>query len=181
MGNLSKKLEVLFRQYLIRKEKERLNPPVRTYNYEYGYCRQNNWMNENDRYDGVIYFYELSDIHRCPTLFYNVGAFDSFLRRYNIFMPPFQKDMIRQLEKAYVTCKTGTHDLLIRGSRELLVEALSRADAPGVDMQTAGQAVMNTPLPAPVGHGYPLGMRPVNPAEIRKPPMYSSNGNHWFG
>ena len=180
MGNLSYKLESLFRQYLIRKEKETSIP---VYNYSHsggGYCRQNEWLNDSEKYDGVIYFYELSDVNRGPTMFYNIGAFDSFLRRYEIFMPPFQKDMIRQLDRAYVTCKTGTHDLLIRGTRELLVEALARADAPGVDVKTAGQAVLNAP--APCGHGYPLGMRLYNPNEERIPPMYAgSNNGTWFG
>ena len=99
MANLSKKLEVLFRQYLIRKEKETTVPVT----YSSGYCRHNSWMNEDtEKYEGVIYFYEWSDPDRAPQLFYNLNAFDAFLRRSEIFMPPFQKDIIRQLDRAWV-------------------------------------------------------------------------------
>ena len=177
MGNLSHKLEFLFRQYLIRKEKESKVPV--TYNYSGGYCRQNNWLGNNESYDGVIYFYELSDINRAPQLFYNIGAFDTFLRRYSIFMPPFQKDIIRQLDRAYITCKKGTHDLLIRATRPMLLDAVSNSEAQGVDLQTAGTAVMNTPpTPPPVGLGHnPMGM--MYQGE-RKPPMYSGYPGEWY-
>lgn len=171
MANLSKKLEVLFRQYLIRKEKER-SVPV-TYGYG-GYCRHNSWMNEDtEKYEGVIYFYEWSDPDRAPQLFYNLNAFDAFLRRSEIFMPPFQKDIIRQLDRAYVTCKKGTHDLLIRGGLGMLRDALKKADAQGVDVHTAGQAIMNTT--PPVGSGYAPNM-----VGHRTPPMYNGHPDEWY-
>ena len=170
MGNLSNKLEILFRQYLIRKEKESKVPV--TYGYSGGYCRQNDWLNNHESYDGVIYFYELSDINRAPQLFYNIGAFDSFLRQYSIFMPPFQKDIIRQLDRAYITCRKGTHDLLIRATRPMLLDAINDSTAQGVDLQTAGTAVMNTP---PAGNGVPPGL----PAH-RQPPMYSGYPGEWY-
>ena len=163
MGNLSNKLESLFRQYLIRKEKE-TSIPVYNYSYSGGYCRQNEWLNSKERYDGVIYFYELSDLNRAPQLFYNIGAFDSFLRRYGIFMPPFQKDIIGQLDRAYITCKKGTHDLLIRATRPMLLEAVNENGASGVDLKTVGAVVMNAPgLPA-----------------TRQPPMYSGYPGEWY-
>lgn len=170
MGNLSHKLEFLFRQYLIRKEKESRVPV--TYNYTGGYCRQNDWLNNHETYEGVIYFYELSDLNRAPQLFYNIGAFDSFLRHYGIYMPPFQKDIIRQLDRAYVTCKKGTHDLLIRATRPMLLDAVGDSSASGVDLQTAGAAIMNTP---PVGNGAPPGL-PTH----RQPPMYSGYPGEWY-
>ena len=179
MGNLSYKLESLFRQYLIRKEKE-TSIPVYNYSYSGGYCRQNEWLNNHETYDGVIYFYELSDTNRAPQLFYNVGAFDLFLRKYAIYMPPFQKDIIRQLDRAYVTCKKGTHDLLIRATRPMLLDAVADSNASGVDLQTAGAAVMNTPPTpaAPVGLGHnPMGM--MYQGE-RKPPMYSGYPGEWY-
>lgn len=180
MGNLSNKLEILFRQYLIRKEKESKVPV--TYGYSGSYCRQNEWLNNHETYDGVIYFYELSDINRAPQLFYNLGAFDSFLRQYSIFMPPFQKDIIRQLDRAYITCRKGTHDLLIRGTRAMLLDAVGEADAQGVDLQTAGLAIMNTPpqqaAPPPVGLGHnPMGMMYQGD---RQPPMYSGYPGEWY-
>lgn len=167
MGNLNKKLDILFRQYLIRKEKERLTPTYTSYRYDYSQC--NSWMNDTDKYDGVIYFYEWSDPNRAPQLFYNIGAFDSFLRRSQIFMPPFQKDIIHQLERAFVTCKKGTHDLLIRGTLDMLRDAVSRNDSQGVDIKTAGQAIMNTPIVIP--NGAPGG---------RMPPMYNGYPEEWY-
>lgn len=171
MANLSKKLEVLFRQYLIRKEKEKSVPVT----YSYGGChRYNSWMNEDtEKYEGVIYFYEWSDPDRAPQLFYNLNAFDAFLRRSEIFMPPFQKDIIRQLDRAYVSCKKGTHDLLIRGGLGMLRDALGKADAQGVDVHTAGQAIMSTT--PPVGSGYTPNM-----VGHRTPPMYNGHPDEWY-
>ncbi len=171
MANLSKKLEVLFRQYLIRKEKEKSVPVTYSYGGSYRY---NSWMNEDtEKYEGVIYFYEWSDPDRAPQLFYNLNAFDAFLRRSEIFMPPFQKDIIRQLDRAYVTCKKGTHDLLIRGGLGMLRDALGKADAQGVDVHTAGQAIMNTT--PPVGSGYTPNM-----VGHRPPPMYNGHPDEWY-
>lgn len=171
MANLSKKLEVLFRQYLIRKEKEKSVPVTYSYGGSYRY---NSWMNEDtEKYEGVIYFYEWSDPDRAPQLFYNLNAFDAFLRRSEIFMPPFQKDIIRQLDRAYVTCKKGTHDLLIRGGLGMLRDALGKADAQGVDVHTAGQAIMNTT--PPVGTGYTPSM-----VGHRTPPMYDGHPDEWY-
>ena len=171
MANLSKKLEVLFRQYLIRKEKEKSVPVTYSYGGSYRY---NSWMNEDtEKYEGVIYFYEWSDPDRAPQLFYNLNAFDAFLRRSEIFMPPFQKDIIRQLDRAYVTCKKGTHDLLIRGGLGMLRDALGKADAQGVDVHTAGQAIMNTT--PPVGTGYTPSM-----VGHRTPPMYNGHPDEWY-
>ena len=182
MGNLSYKLESLFRQYLIRKEKE-TSIPVYNYSHSGGYCRQNEWLSNHETYDGVIYFYELSDINRAPQLFYNLGAFDSFLRKYAIYMPPFQKDIIRQLDRAYVTCKKGTHDLLIRATRPMLLDAVADSNASGVDLQTAGTAVMNTPPQQAASPYVALGHNPMGMMYQgeRKPPMYSGYPGEWYG
>jgi hypothetical protein len=169
MANLSKKLEILFRQYLIRKEKERNVPVVY-------HSPHTNWMNDTERYDGVIYFYEWSDPDRAPQLFYNIGAFDSFLRRSEIFMPPFQKDIIRQLDRAYITCKKGTHDLLIRGGLGMLRDAVAQSNAQGVDLQTAGKAILSSPPPPPMTHN-PMAMQYQG---SRQPPMYNGYPDEWY-
>ena len=170
MGNLSKKVDSLFRQYLIRKEKE----SHVVYNYS-SYRPHNNWMDDRDDYDGVIYFYEWSDVNRPPQLFYKVGAFDQFLRRCSIFMPPYQKDIIRQLDRVYVTCKKGSHDLLIRGSRPLLLDAVGADDSPGVDLKTATEAVLSK-VPAPA-----TPPPPMFPAYggARQSPMYNDTPEWW--
>lgn len=144
MSNLSNKLELLFRQYLIRKESER-NIPFNSSS------SNSDWLNKKDTYNGVIYFYELSDVNRCPVSFYTIGAFDAFLRKYNIYLPLHQEDIIRQLEKAYITCKTGTHELLIRGTRPLLLDAVGDSTAKPVDVNTVGSVIMNNPVPVGLG------------------------------
>lgn len=168
MANLSNKLEYLFRQYLIRKEKEKTVPVT------YHHVTHTNWMNDTETYDGVIYFYEWSDVNRAPQLFYTISAFDEFLRRSGIFMPPFQKDIIRQLDRAYVTCKKGCHDLLIRGGLGMLRSALAESNAQGVDYQTAGQAILNSTPP----YGNPMAMHYQG---SRQPPMYNGQPDEWYG
>ena len=179
MANLNKKLGILFNQYLKRKEKERLTPSYVNYGscVNPAYRHNNSWMqSDTENYDGVIYFYEWSDPERAPQLFYNLNAFDAFLRRSEIFMPPFQKDIIKQLDRAYITCKKGTHDLLIRGTRALLIEAAARNNPQGVDVQTATQAIMHTPAPVGAGRN-PMGMQFEG---ARQPPMYNGYPDQWY-
>ena len=171
MANLSKKLEVLFRQYLIRKEKETTVPVT----YSSGYCRHNSWMNEDtEKYDGVIYFYEWSDPDRAPQLFYTIGAFDEYLRRCGIYLLPYQKDIIFKLERAYVTCKKGCKELLIRGGLGLLRDALNENNPPALDVKTVGEVVKNQNLPAPMYPAY-------GGFNNRRPPMYNEEISTWYG
>ena len=168
MGNLNYKAELLLRQYLIRKENEKNTVTV----YNYG----SSWINNKDSYDGVIYFYEWSDVNRCPQLFYTIGAFDTFLKRSNIFIPPFQLDIIRKLDRAYITCKKGTHNLLIRGSRELLVEASKDDNAKGVETNIELPRINSLPVPATTFYG---GVNNLINNE-RKPPMYNGFPDEWY-
>ena len=187
-GNLSYKLYDLFREYIKRKEKEKYEYTPSTYHYPAysGISRAvNSWMDKKENYEGVIYFYEWSDINRAPMLFYSINAFDAFLRRSDIFIPPFQKDIIRQLDRAYVSCKKGTHDVLIRGNRQMLDEALNRPNSAGVDMNTVSSAIPDRPVPAP---GLSIVNPNYNPAKInltcrpdRMPPMYAGCHNEeWY-
>ena len=176
MGNISKeKLWSLFRLYLIRIEEEKnsYTPP------SYSRCGGIGTQSDYDPFDGVIYFYEWSDMNRAPMMFYSLTAFEDYMKRCNIFMPPFQRDMIRNLEHSYVTCKKGKSELLIRGTRPGLLEALSRDDAPGVSVNDLPPLVENDGqlrLPYPVSCTYP-------PSMTRVPPMYNYHGNpeEWIG
>jgi hypothetical protein len=162
MENLNYKLKLLFRDYLIRKEKEKTS----SYNNYYN----NSWLNSSERYDGVIYFYEWSDINRSPTMFYTIGAFDNFLKSSGIFIQEYQKDVIKKLSRAYITCKKGTHELLIRGERLYLADALKDSDSSSVDSKTATEAVLNTiPVVSPASNF-------IN----RRPPMYNDT-EQWYG
>jgi len=178
MGNISKeKLWALFRLYLIRKEEEEhsYTPP----SYCGFRCGGIGTKSDYGTYNGIIYFYEWSDMNRAPIMFYSVTAFDDYMKRCNIFMPPFQRDMIRNLDHAYVTCKKGKSELLIRGTRPGLLEALVREDAPGVsvhDLPPLPEKDGQLRLPYPVACTYP-------PSASRVPPMYNYHGNpeEWIG
>jgi hypothetical protein len=178
MGNISKeKLWALFRLYLIRKEEEEhsYTPP----SYCGVRCGGIGTKSDYFTYRGTIYFYEWSDMNRAPIMFYSVTAFDDYMKRCNIFMPPFQRDMIRNLDHAYVTCKKGKSELLIRGTRPGLLEALAREDAPGVsvnDLPPLPEKDGQLRLPYPVACTYP-------PSTNRVPPMYNYHGNpeEWIG
>jgi hypothetical protein len=176
MGNISKdKLWALFRLYLIRKEEERTSYTPPSYS---GYrCGGIATKSDYGSFDGIIYFYEWSDMNRSPIMFYSLTAFEDYMKRCNIFMPPFQRDMIRNLEHSYVTCKKGKSELLIRGTRPGLLEALSRDDAPGVsvnDLPPLPEKDGQLKLPYPVCCTYP---------PVRVPPMYNYHGNpeEWIG
>ena len=178
MGNISKeKLWALFRLYLIRKEEEEhsYTPP----SYCGFRCGGIGTKSDYGTYNGTIYFYEWSDMNRAPIMFYSVTAFDDYMKRCNIFMPPFQRDMIRNLDHAYVTCKKGKSELLIRGTRPGLLEALAREDSPGVsvnDLPPLPEKDGQLRLPYPVACTYP-------PSVSRVPPMYNYHGNpeEWIG
>lgn len=179
MGNISKEiLWSLFRAYIIRKEKEKYTP-----SYPMGCrCGGINTSSDYGSYKGTIYFYEWSDINRPPISFYSLNAFDDFLKKSSIFIPPFQKDMIKNLDRAYVTCKKGKTELLIRGTRPGLVEAFARDDSPGIsinDLPNRPQPMGTNQLrlPYPVSCTYPPNV------QHRIPPMYHYSGNpeEWYG
>ena len=175
MGNLSNRLERLFRDYLIRKENEKKVPVT------YGSTTRTSWLNNNNTlYNGVILFYEWSDLFNAPTLFYNIGAFKEFLVRSNIPLAPYQENIIRQLDRSYISCKEGTHDLLIRGTRELLTAAMKNKESAGVDRDTTTKAVANSPIPP--SNALPVPISPLGSfcqAE-RKSPMYSGYPEEWY-
>jgi len=164
MENFNYKLKSLFREYLIRVEKEKERRST-SYSY-YG----SSWLDSKEKYEGVIYFYEWSDIERKPTLFYSIPAFDNFLRSCGIFIQEYQKDVIKKLDRAYITCKKGTHELLIRGERLYLSDALRDEKSSSVDNRTATEAVLNT---VPV-------FGPASNFVNKRPPMYNDT-EQWYG
>jgi hypothetical protein len=103
-------------------------------------------------------------------MFYTIGAFDNFLKSSGIFIQEYQKDVIKKLSRAYITCKKGTHELLIRGERLYLADALKDSDSSSVDSKTATEAVLNT-VPA---------VSPASNFINRRPPMYNDT-EQWYG
>lgn len=133
--NRSKDLRDLFRQHLINKRKA----PKITNPYYSDYY--------NSRHSGVvldnihripseykddsmhIYFYEWSDPSKAPRAFYQLEAFENFLKSSGIFLEFYQKGIIKNLGTVYVTCYTGTKNLNIRGSYKNLLDSLHEHDA----------------------------------------------------
>ena len=150
MGLISKiDLWIIFREYLIRKEKEShivstssnytLDTPI-----------------SDVGYSGKIFFYEWSDLNRTPLVFYSLSAFNEFLKKSNIFLVPFQRDLIRDLSIAYITCKKGKPELVIRGTRPGLLEAMSENVVP------------------PVGNNLPSVVNPMSRGENMMLPYHTS-------
>ena len=171
MKNIKYRLDNIFRDYLIRKEKE----SHITIHYTTGSGHN------NEHYEGVIYFYEWSDMNRTPITFFNLGAFEGFLRRSDIFLMPFQKDIIKNLERAYITCKKGKSEIMIRGTRPALLEALNNngfsVDA-SVIKSPISNRTNNPPLALPARVGPPSIA--YAPGDRRLSPMYSQESNNEF-
>lgn len=116
--NRSKDLTKLFKAYMARKEEEK-NRPI-----GYRYSRSQEYYNEtfgSNTFHGVIYFYEWSDITRSPIRYFSISLFEKFLNESNLELEAWQKDIILNLQtEAYITCKPGSKELIVRSSYEAL-------------------------------------------------------------
>jgi len=133
--NRSKDLRDLFRQSLIN---ERKQPTTTTYRSPYygdsypsgvhripSYCEGEIQFSKEIR----IYFYEWSDVKRQPRCFYQLEAFENFLKSSGIYMQLYQREIIRNLGTVYVACYTGTKNLNFRASYNNLLESMKKHDA----------------------------------------------------
>jgi hypothetical protein len=131
--NKSKELRDLFRQSLIN---ERIRPKD---NYVKNYPI---YVNETNFTGGVhripsqynddsirIYFYEWSDLNKAPRIFYQLDAFDNFLKSSGIYMEFYEREIIKNLETVYITCYTGTRNLSIRSTYKSLLDSLHEYEA----------------------------------------------------
>jgi hypothetical protein len=127
----------LFRQSLIN---ERKRPKT-----DYGYSPYSNGYNRKIYGGGVlgnvhripsqyadnsvrIYFYEWSDPTKTPRTFYQLDAFDNFLKTSGIYMEYHQNEIIKNLGTVYITCYTGTKNLIIRSTYKNLLDSLREYD-----------------------------------------------------
>ena len=125
------KLFTIFREYMVRKEKEGSISEIKPSVYK------------------SIKFYEWSDVNRPPITFYGIDSFIRFLDRCGITLYGYQKGLIASMSTPHITCEKGKKTLLIRGSYEVLKEAVK--DSSVVDSITFPNQV---PLLPPVyGHG----------------------------
>lgn len=114
MKNISNRLKELFHASLNSSNK----PTVSDYRAP-SYHQTHIGFDDED-YNGIIYFYEWSDIKRSPKTFYTMKGFETFLRDSGIFIAGYQRELIRNLNNAYVTCLRNTKDLLIKCSYDSL-------------------------------------------------------------
>ena len=129
--NRSKDLRDLFRQSLIN---ERNRPKIDYNDYyrkRYGGVLDNihkipmQYANHSVR----IYLYEWSNLNQAPRIFYQLDAFDNFLKTSGIYMELYQKEIIKNLGTVFITCYTGTKNLNIRSTYKNLLDALREHDA----------------------------------------------------
>ena len=142
--NKSKELVKLFKAYMSRKEEERKNASSTTvHTYSTG-----------KRYFlGTIYFYEWSDVSREPIRYYSIALFERFLRECGIELQAWQKDIIYNLDRVYITCKGMSKELLIRSTYDALKSATYGASS-------------NTQLTLPT-------VMANSPSNLHLPPVYN--------
>jgi hypothetical protein len=133
--NRSKELRDLFRRSLISKRKQSTTTYRSPY---YGGSYPNSVHRIPGQYsEGEIqfskeiriYFYEWSDISKQPRCFYQLEAFENFLKSSGIYMQLYQREIIQNLGTVYVACYTGTKNLNFRASYKNLSESMKKHDA----------------------------------------------------
>lgn len=128
--NRSKDLRDLFRQSLINERKRPKTSYTHSPYYNGGVLGNAHRIPVQYADNSVrIYFYEWSDLTKVPRTFYQLDAFDNFLKTSGICMEFYQKDIIKNLGTVYITCYTGTKNLNIRSSYKNLLDALHEHDA----------------------------------------------------
>lgn len=132
--NRSKDLRDLFRQSLINERKR----PTTTYRSPYYGGSYPSSVHRIPSYregeiqfskEVRIYFYEWSDVSRQPRCFYQLEAFENFLKSSGIYMQLYQREIIQNLGTVYVACYTGTKSLNLRGSYKNLLDSMKEYEA----------------------------------------------------
>jgi len=133
--NRSKDLRDLFRQSLINERKR----PTTTYRSPYyggSYPSSVHRIPGQYREGEIqfskevrIYFYEWSDVNRQPRCFYQLEAFENFLKSSGIYLQLYQREIIQNLGTVYAACYTGTKNLNLRGSYKNLLDSMKEHDA----------------------------------------------------
>lgn len=183
MANLNKELKGLFNKYLDRLSYEKTHPKVEHQSY------QPNLFDE--KYTGVIYFYEWSDVTRTPKSFYSIEKFEEFLKSCEIYMQGFQREIISHMHNPYISCKKGEKELIIKSTYDSLKTALlDDSVAKGNPFRSTGAPSFNPMakgseerIPYNVGITRPPIQRPhmVFEPESRYPEMmpHAHNGEFW--
>ena len=122
MGNLSKNLKLLFYKYIEEKNKPKTySPPAPlTRGVSPMYC--------GSKTNGLIHFYEWSNMNNIPKLFYTLDAFDIFLEKSNLKLLGWQREIIKHCNVSYVCCKKGSKDLEVRPTYDALRKVIDEGD-----------------------------------------------------
>ena len=137
MANISKELKNIFHRYLKRLDDERTHRVS-----SYGSRVSHNRDSEDD-YDGVIYFYEWSNINRIPKSFYSIRSFRDFLTSSGIYLEGYKWELLRNLDTAYVCCKKNEKDVIIKCTWDSLKFALENGDKSNNPYHSTGAPFFN--------------------------------------
>lgn len=88
-----------------------------------------NISTSNSSLNGIIRFFEWSDLYRTPTLFYTFESFLRFLKNSSITINEFEKNLILSTYNPYITCERNKAKLIIRNNSADLKLALDRASS----------------------------------------------------
>lgn len=87
--------------------------------------------------NGIIHFFEWSDLYRTPTLFYTFESFLRFLKNSSITINEFERNLILSTYNPYITCERNKAKLIIRNNSADLKLALDRASSNSSSVATS--------------------------------------------
>ena len=96
-----------------------------------------NISTNNSSLNGIIRFFEWSDLYRTPTLFYTFESFLRFLKNSSITINEFERNLILSTYNPYITCERNKAKLIIRNNSADLKLALERASSNSSSVATA--------------------------------------------
>ena len=96
-----------------------------------------NISTSNSSLNGIIRFFEWSDLYRTPTLFYTFESFLRFLKNSSITINEFERNLILSTYNPYITCERNKAKLIIRNNSADLKLALDRASSNSSSVATA--------------------------------------------
>ena len=96
-----------------------------------------NISTSNSSLNGIIRFFEWSDLYRTPTLFYTFESFLRFLKNSSITINEFERNLILSTYNPYITCERNKAKLIIRNNSADLKLALDRTSSNNSSVATA--------------------------------------------
>ena len=96
-----------------------------------------NISTSNSSLNGIIRFFEWSDLYRTPTLFYTFESFLRFLKNSSITINEFERNLILSTYNPYITCERNKAKLIIRNNSADLKLALDRTSSNSSSVATA--------------------------------------------